>query len=210
MAAETRERLRAAALRVLGREGISGVSARVIATEADANQALIFYHYGSVDGLLAEASQVVTTVRAQAYADRLTGAATFSELAAAARQLHREERENGNLAVLRQLVAGSQTRPELRPALQQNFALLLAPVERTLRRLLEGSVLEDVVDPADLASSVAGGFLGLQLLDDVVVDAEAGPFAALDALASVVDLVIDAGALETTLLRRRMRTIPRG
>jgi AcrR family transcriptional regulator len=202
----TKGRLLDAALTVVAREGIAGTSARVIATEAEVNQALIFYHYGSVDSLLAAAAQDVSRRRAEVYATRLAAVRTFAELAAEARALHHEEREAGHVAVLSQLLAGSRTHPALAPALRDNFALLSAPVEVTLRRLLEGSPLEDALDPADLAHSVAGGFLGLQLLDGIVTDLEAGHFDALDALASLVDLALQAGTLETSLIRRRLRS----
>lgn len=208
--ATTRDRLRDAALVVLARDGISGASARTIATQADANQALVFYHYGSVDELLAEASRHVTRHRAETYAARLGETTSFRALAEQARRLHHEEREAGNLAILRQLLAAAQTRPQLRPALHDNFALLAATVEETLRRLLADSAIEDVVDPRELARSVAGGFLGLQLLDEVITDVTAEPFAGLELLADLVDHVLTAGTLETTLLRRRLRGVGRG
>jgi AcrR family transcriptional regulator len=201
----TKTRLLDAALTVVAREGIAGTSARVIATEAEVNQALIFYHYGSVDSLLAAAAQDVSRRRAEVYDARLAPVRTFTELAAEARSLHHEEREAGHVAVLSQLLAGSRTHPALAPALRDNFALLSAPVEATLRRLLADGPLEGAIDPVDLARSVAGGFLGLQLLDGIVTDLEAGHFDALDALASLVDLALQAGPLETSLLRRRLR-----
>jgi len=43
------------------------------------------------------------------------------------------------------------------------------------------------------------------LLDGVVTEVEAGPFAALDALAGVVDLALEAGTIEKAVLRRRLR-----
>ena len=205
MAADTRQRLLQAALEVLAREGIAGASARTIATRADVNQALVFYHYGSVDDLLAAAARSVSRQRADHYARQLDGVDTFTALATQARRLHAEERTNGNLAVLVQLLAGAPQRPALGPALRENFDLLAAPVEVTIRRLLDGSPLDGVVDAADLASGVAGAFLGLQLLDGVVTDVDAGPFAALDALAGVVDLALEAGTIEKAVLRRRLR-----
>ena len=51
--AETREKLIDAARSCLLTEGIAGASARAIARHGDLNQALVFYHYGSVEGLLA-------------------------------------------------------------------------------------------------------------------------------------------------------------
>lgn len=203
----TRDRLLEAVPAVLAREGIAGTSARVLAAEAGANQALIFYHYGSVDGLLAEAARAISAARAQVYAARLADVDSFAGLAAEARRLHHEEQAAGNLAVLTQLLAGSRTRPELAPALRDNFELLAGPVETTLRRLLADSPLDGLLDPGDLARGIAAGFLGLQLLDGTVTDVEAGPFAALDTLAAIVDLALQAGTIQTSLIRRKIDTI---
>lgn len=52
---ETREKLLEGALRTLVEQGIAKASARAIATTAGVNQALVFYHFGSVDELLAAA-----------------------------------------------------------------------------------------------------------------------------------------------------------
>ena len=206
----TRDRLLEAVPTVLAREGIAGTSARVLAAEAGVNQALIFYHYDSVDGLLAEAARTISESRAEVYADRLAGVDSFAGLAAEARRLHHEEQAAGNLAVLTQLLAGSRTRPELAPALRDNFELLAGPVEATLRHLLADSPLDGQLDPGDLARGIAAGFLGLQLLDGTVTDVEAGPFSALDTLAAIVDLALQAGTIQTSLIRRKINTIDPG
>lgn len=203
----TRERLLTAVPTVLEREGIAGASARVLAAEAGVNQALIFYHFESVDGLLTEAARGISRQRAKVYADRLTSVGTFTELVTEARILHREERDASNLAVLTQLLAGSCTRPELGPILRDNFELLIQPVESALRRLLADSPLDGILEPAELARGIAGGFLGLQLLDGVATEVEVGPFPTLDSLAVIVDFVLQAGALETSLIRRKLRII---
>ena len=203
----TRDRLLEAVPVVLAREGIAGTSARVLAAEAGVNQALIFYHYGSVDGLLAEAARTISKSRAEVYTARLADVESFAGLAAEARRLHHEEKAAGNLAVLTQLLAGSRTHPALAPALRDNFELLAGPVETTLRRLLAGSPLDGLLDPGDLARGIAAGFLGLQLLDGTVTDVDAGPFAALDTLAAIVDLTLQAGTIQTSLIRRKINTI---
>ncbi len=202
----TKDRLVAAALTVVAREGISGASARVIAAEADVNQALVFYHHASVEALLAEASRKVSTRRAARYAQRLTAVMSFTELSAIARELHDEERHSGELVVLTQLLAGARSRPAIAGALRDNFELLVQPIEQTLARLVRGTALEEVLAVPELARSIAGGFLGLELLDGIVTDIDAGPFDAIDAIAGVVDLALQAGTIETAVLRRRLRS----
>ena len=50
--ADTRAALVAGAVQALGEVGFAGASAREIATRAGCNQALVFYHFGSVTELL--------------------------------------------------------------------------------------------------------------------------------------------------------------
>ena len=71
--AETRDRLQAAARACLRQDGIAGVSARAIARHGDLNQALVFYHFGSVDGLLQAVARTDAERRALLYAERLAG-----------------------------------------------------------------------------------------------------------------------------------------
>ena len=49
---ETRSRILDAAIETLRTEGFLGTTARGIARAGDFNQALLFYHYGSVDEVL--------------------------------------------------------------------------------------------------------------------------------------------------------------
>ena len=56
----TKTKLLEGALRVLTDQGIAKTSARTIAAEAGVNQALVFYHFGSVDELLAGAQTHTT------------------------------------------------------------------------------------------------------------------------------------------------------
>lgn len=205
MVTDTRTRLLDATAHLLAREGIAAVSARRIGTQADANPALIYYHFGSLEELLAETSRVVTADRVGRYRARLSEVGSLSELAAAARQLHAEERANGNLAMLAQLLAGSRTHPQIGPALNDNFELLVTEVAETLERILRGTALEGLLDAHQLARAISAGFIGIELLDTVRSDSEPAMFDALDAVTSLVDLVLDAGAIPTHLLWRTLR-----
>src|SRR3990172_5979389 len=52
---ETRDRIVSAAIETVRTEGFANTTARAIAAHGGFNQALIFYHFGSVDELLDEA-----------------------------------------------------------------------------------------------------------------------------------------------------------
>lgn len=204
MAADTRTRLLDATAGLLADEGIAALSARRIGARAGVNPALIYYHFGSLDELLAESSRAVTADRVRAYRARLAKVGSLSELATAARQLHAEERANGNLAMLTQLLAGSRTHPEIGPALRDNFELLVTEVAGTLKRILSGTALEGLLDPEQLARAISAGFIGIELLDTVHPDSDPAMFDTLDAVTTLVDLVLNAGAIPTGLLRRRL------
>src|SRR5438874_2502405 len=62
---ETKNRIVEAALAVLKRQGYAGASARSIAAEGRFNQALIFYHFGSVRNLLLAADDAAYAIVAQ-------------------------------------------------------------------------------------------------------------------------------------------------
>ncbi|MFE6226414.1 TetR/AcrR family transcriptional regulator [Streptomyces sp. NPDC057854] len=176
---ETREKLLDGALRVLVEHGITGTSARAVAAAAGVNQALVFYHFGSVDELLAEACRRGAEQRVARHRDRLRAVTSLTELLAFGRAMHDEERAAGHVAVLAQLLAGAQSHPRLAPATAAGLDLWADEIERVLRRVLAGTPLDGFADPAGLARAVAASFVGLALYEGVD---PAGADAALTAL----------------------------
>lgn len=204
MSAEvTRQRLMDATVRTLVEDGIAGLSARAIAGRADINQALIFYHFDSVENLLAVTARTVSADRAQRYRDRLATVGSFAGLVDAARELHAEEHRLGNLALLTQLLAATRTYPGLAPTLEANFELFVGPAHDTIRRLIDDSVLDGVLATEPLARAISAGVLGAELLAPAMETA-APLFEALDTVAGLVDVLLDAGTISTALIRRRL------
>lgn len=201
----TKQRLIDGALQAIRTHGIAGVSARTVAACAGVNQALVFYHFGTVDDLLASACHTATAQRVKVYRDRFAAVGSLRELLDLGRDLHAEERKQGNVAVLAQLLTGAQTDARLAPPVQEALHLWTAEIESVLHRLLDGSPLADLTDPAGLARAVAAAFIGLELYEGVD---PAGATAALDALerlAVLVDVVEDLGPLARRALRSRSR-----
>lgn len=203
---DTRTVLKAAALRTLTTRGIAGTSARTIADAAGLSQGLIFYHYGSVDGLLEAAATEGAEERAAAYRERLAAVTSLGELAELARQLHDEERELGNVAVMAQLLAGAHTHPELVPVARANYDRLADEVQHTLHRLLADTALAGALPADHLAHAVSAAFIGIELLPDAD-DTSPELFETLGQLARLVDSILDLGPTATAALRRRL---PRG
>src|ERR1700722_324195 len=83
--ADTRAALTDAAIAVLRESGFAGASARRIAQRAGCNQALVFYHFGSVNDLLVAALEEVSARRMAVYRALLDQTGTLTELISAAR-----------------------------------------------------------------------------------------------------------------------------
>ena len=96
----TRERLIDGAIAVLRTEGFAGATARAAAGAAGCNQALVFYHFGSVQNLLVAALAKVSERRAAAFGPLLDGISGPDDLVAVAAEVHRADLESGNVAVL--------------------------------------------------------------------------------------------------------------
>lgn len=207
---ETREKLLAGALDCLAEHGIAGTSARTVAAAAGVNQALVFYHFGSVDELLAAACRYGAERRVERYRERLAQVGTLGELLALGRELHAEERADGNVAVLAQLLAGAQSEPRLAPATAAGLGLWVEEIEQVLGRVLAPSPLAEFVDVAGLARAVAASFVGLELYEGVDPESSGRALAALEGLASLAAVLDEQGPLVRRVLRAGLRRSRRG
>ncbi|WP_425560579.1 TetR/AcrR family transcriptional regulator, partial [Luedemannella flava] len=202
---DTRQKLIDGALGTVRSHGIAGVSARTVAAAAGVNQALVFYHFGSMDDLLTEACQVATTASVARYREAFAAVTSLRELLDVGRAVHEQERADGNVAVLAQLLAGAQTDGKLAAATGRALSIWVAEVEGVLRRLLENSALADVADPAGLAHAVSAAFVGLELFEGVDPAGAAAALTALERLGAVVEAVDDLGPVARRAVRARLR-----
>lgn len=201
----TREKLLAGALATLVDHGIAKASARTIAAAAGVNQALVFYHFGTVDELLAAACRHGAEQRVARYRDRLRNVQTFAELLDLGRVVHLTERDDGQLAVLGQLMAGAQAQQRLAPATAAGLALWTEEVEAALRRVLAGSPLAGSVDVSGLAKAVSAAFVGLALYEGIDPAGAERAFAALEQLAGLLEVLEDLGPLARRAVRSRLK-----
>jgi AcrR family transcriptional regulator len=202
---DTKVRLLEGALRTLTEQGIAKTSARTVAAAAGVNQALVFYHFGSVDELLAAACRHGAEQRVARYRERLAQITSLAELLDFGREMHAEERAGGHVAVLGQLLAGAQTHPRLGPATAAGLDLWIAEIEAVLGRVLGGTPLGEFADPAGLARAVAAAFVGIELYEGVD---PGGAGAALDALEQLTVLVAaleELGPVGQRAVRHRLR-----
>lgn len=187
---------------------MAGASARGIAAAAGVNQGLIFYHFGSVDGLVAEACRTASAARAAQFRDRLTAVRSFGELLAAGRDLHAEERALGNVRVLAQVLAGAQGDAVLADTAAASMRLWTAELAPVLDRLLADSPLRDLVDVPALTTAVAAAFIGLELFEAVDPAGAAAALDTLERLAILVDAVDDLDPVARRMLRRKLARSP--
>jgi AcrR family transcriptional regulator len=203
---DTRQRLIEGAIETIRVRGIAGTSARTIAGTAGVNQALVFYHFGSVHELLKQACVAATQLRVAAFQDRLPGVTTLRELLTAGRELHAAERELGNVMVLAQLLAGAQADPLLAEATAGALLLWIEQLEQALTRLLAGSPVLDAIDIPGLARAVSAGFIGLELFEGVDPSGAESALDALDRLAVLIEVVDDLGPVARRALRGKLKT----
>ncbi|WP_430477418.1 TetR/AcrR family transcriptional regulator [Streptomyces sp. P11-1] len=208
--ADTRVKLLEGALRTLAEQGIAKTSARSVAAAAGVNQALVFYHFGSVDELLAAACRYGAEQRVALHRDRLAAVTTLAELVTCGRELHEQERAGGQVAFLAQLLAGAQTQPRLAPATAAGLDLWTAEIEKVLVRVLAGSPLGEFTDPVGLARAVAGSFVGLELYEGVDPEGAVRAFDALEQLAELAAVLDELGPVARRAVRHRLRRTGKG
>ena len=201
---QTRQNLLDGAIATLRDHGIAGVSARAIAAAADVNQALVFYHFGSVNRLLKEACLQATSQEVEVIRPAFAAADNLSDLLAAGRALQNRQRAMGHVAILAQLLAGSQGSPELAEATREALALWITELNVVLARLLLGTALDGLVDANAMARALAAGFVGIGLYEGVDEHGAAEAFAVLEQLATMAEVVEELGTVATRIVRRRL------
>jgi AcrR family transcriptional regulator len=201
----TRDKLLDAAATGLAEDGLGGVSARTVAARAGVNQALVFYHFGSVSGLLDAAVRRSVDFAVASYRDRLADVATLGELLTLGRDLHVAEKRAGNVLQMAQVMTGAMRDDTLAEAARYAMDRWTAEVEVALRRVLRPTPLHGLVDPRGLARAVSAGFIGLELHDAVDADAAEEALVALDAIGALVSALDALPPLAVRAVRGRAR-----
>lgn len=160
---ETKERLLSAAGEVLREEGYAGASARAIAARAEANSALVFYHFGGVDQLLLAALDRSSSERMAMYREIAARANTLEELVEAATHIYRTDLERGYITEFSELVAAAVTKPELRREIRARSEPWISFIEQEWNRVLAGSALGRLLPAREVAYGAITFYLGVNL-----------------------------------------------
>lgn len=202
---QTRAALLEAAAGTLREEGLAGLSARHVAARASVNQALIFYHFGSLVQLVDAACRAAVDASIQDYREQFAGAGTFRELLAVGRELHRREQAAGNVAMMAQLMSGAQRNEQLAATARYCLARWNDELEAVVTRLLARSALAGLLDPGALTRIISSGFLGLELYEGVDAAAAEQALNALERLGDLVEIVDELPPIARRALRTKMR-----
>jgi AcrR family transcriptional regulator len=185
---ETRERIIDAALETVRIEGFADTTARAIARHGDFNQALIFYHFGSVDELLSAAFARVSEQQVARYRDAVGEVSSLADLVGIARRLHDEDMADGSITAVTQLMAAAND-TERGGILLDRFNEWIALVQEALQSAEAGSPLANLVPAREAAYAIASMFLGIELLsrlDPARSEADA-VFTMMGSMAQLID-----------------------
>mgnify|MGYP001339496658 CR=1 FL=1 len=162
---DTPQRIISATITALREEGFAGTSARVIARHGDFNQALIFYHFGSLPDLLIATLERIAEERLHQYRTAVAGVHDLPAAVEIARKQYGRDVAAGHITVLAELVAGASSMPGLGQEVVRCMDPWIDFTATTLQRLLRGTMLEKLVPARDAAHAVVAMYLGMELLD---------------------------------------------
>ncbi len=179
---------------VLRHDGFAAATARTIATRAGCNQGLVFYHFGSVVGLLLAALDDVSAQRRRRYEEALAAVRRPSELVELAARVFREDLDTGDAALLVEMIAGATSTPGLGAEVKARVEPWTRFAATALGSVLDGSPFAGALAPDEIAHAVVSLYLGLELLSHL--DGDRAPALALfdraRQLAALADLVTGA------------------
>jgi AcrR family transcriptional regulator len=191
---ETRDRIVRAALETLKDEGFADTTARAIARHGEFNQALIFYHFGSVANLLLEAFGQTSTEQVDRYRAAAGEVTSLSDLVEIARRLHAEDLESGAVTAVTQLMAAASDR-ETGGAILDRFEEWIRIVEEALKRSLGRYPIASAIPAREAAYAISALFLGIELMTR------------LDPQRSEADAVFDMMAMIAALIEQLAPTL---
>ena len=167
----TRSRIVEAAVQTIKERGFAATSARAIAATGGFNQALVFYHFGSVNDLLVAALDHTSAVRMARYKAAIDSVDTLPELLSVASEAYQEDLAGGHIKVLAEMIAGASAMPELGPEIAARMRPWITLTEEAVIRVMAGSSLAPLVPTRDLAFAIVSLYLGAAMLTHLTGDA---------------------------------------
>lgn len=160
----TKEKIVEAGLETIKSEGFAGTSARAIARNGGFNQALIFYHFGTLNDLLLAALDRTSEERMLRYREVLAEAETIPEFVQAAMKTYKEDLDAGHITVLSEMIAGSLSRPDLGPEIVARMEPWVDFAESAISKATDGTPFASILPPRTVAFAIVALYLGVDLL----------------------------------------------
>ena len=176
-----------AALETLREEGFNETTARAIARRGGFNQALIFYHFGSVPNLLIEAFRPFSEAQVARYREAASEVSSLSDLVEIAKRLHREDLETGSVTAVTQLMAAAGS-PEQGGPILDRFDEWIRIVEEGLDRALDPYPVAGLIPTREAAYAISAMFLGIELMSRLDPERSEAD-AVFDMMATVAGLI---------------------
>lgn len=166
----TKDRIVDAALETLKEEGFAGTSARAIARRGDFNQALIFYHFGTLADLLLAALDRTSEVRFERYRDAMRDITSLDDGVRIATDLYREDLAAGHITVLSEMIAGSLERPDLGPQIVERIEPWIELTAQAVESMLQSIGAVGIAPPRTVAYAIVALYLGIDLMSHLEHD----------------------------------------
>jgi len=186
----TRQRIVDAAVQTIKERGFAATSARAIGATGGFNQALVFYHFGSVNDLLIAALDRTSEVRMARYRAAMDSVGTLAELLAVASEAYQEDLDGGHIKVLAEMIAGASAMPELGPEIAARMKPWIEFTQLSVERVMAGSPLVPLVPSGDLAFAIVSMYLGAAMLTHLTDDP--GPAESLFRTGTTVGSLLNA------------------
>ena len=188
----TRARIVDAVLATLAAEGFAGASARSIARTGGFNQALIYYHFGSIENLMVDALQEFSERRLERYREALAPVGSVAELIGALADLYEQDVASGRVAAVQEIVAGASSSAELRRRVAELVDPWTAFAGEVVRRLVGGTALDPLIPLEEAAYALVALYFGVETLAHLDPDRSRASalFEAGSRLAPIFDAVL--------------------
>ncbi len=195
----TRDRILQAALRTLATEGFAATSARAIARAGGFAPGVIYYHFDDLQDLLLAALEYTSTNRLARYRAEIDAATGTTDLLHRLRALYAEDVAEGHTSAVQELFAGASSSPRLARGILEQVQPWIDFTEAATRRLLAGTLLEQLLPARELARAIVALYLGLETLthldrDHAQIDAL---FNAVEPAAALMDSMRPASGTST-------------
>ncbi len=159
-----REQIVEAAMRTITEVGFSRASTRAIAAEGGFNQALIHYHFGSLNALWLAVIDHTSALRMERYRSAVENASTLEDMVEIAVTIYREDLESGQMTVISELIAGSLSEPDLGRGIVERMQPWIGFVQEVITKLIRNTPFEMMIPTREAASALVAFYMGVNLL----------------------------------------------